>query len=458
MLKRIFPEDLRLGMFIDSAVGEKESEDAKMVKFLNNVLVDTPEKLKKIISFKLKYLIINTDKFVEIHELPQMETKIEPSQEEPNIASPAGADQIPESIVPQSETVKPPETFEGPAVIKELKKDEEPKSHVTWKPIRGTQPTDFDREIKQATIIKEHAHNLIKGYMEDVRMGRPLDPEVANTQAKEIVDSLFRNEDALVSLTRLKSFDEYTFTHSVNVAVLVTSFAKKLGFSRLRLERLAVGGICHDLGKAKIPLEVLNKPGRFTPEEREIMKTHPVHSYEILEETEDIHSDSKRIALEHHERLDGNGYPHGKSFHELHIDTNIASICDVYDAMTSARPYKPAMPLPQSIEFLLERAGTEFKRNLLEVFVEHIGAYPVGSLVELMSGELAIVKQLHHEDLTRPYVLIITDKYKKMVEKPAVILLADFESKDKTIARYMDPIQFNMNPNEFLEKHTEVNA
>ena len=287
--------------------------------------------------------------------------------------------------------------------------------------------------------------------MEDVRMGRPLDPEAANTQAKEMVDSMFRNEDALVSLTRLKSFDEYTFAHSVNVATLVTSFAKKMGFNRARLERLAVGGICHDLGKAMIPLEVLNKPGRFTQEEREIMKAHPVHSHRIMEEAEKMHGDSKRIALEHHERLDGNGYPDGKSIHELHIDSNIASICDVYDAMTSARVYKPAMPLPQAMEFLLERAGSEFKRNLLEIFVEHIGAYPVGSLVELESGELAIVKEVYHEELERPHVIIIADKHKKMLEKPETIFLANFDDKSKTITRYLNPLDHNINPSDYLD-------
>ena len=457
MLRRILPEELELGMYIDSAVAEKGAEDAKQIKFLNSVQVDSHEKLEKYRKLRLRYIVVDTDRFREIAE-----AKIEPPKPvtihplSPKIPAPVPVENLKKEEpveIPKPEPEKEFPKKQAPAFIEDLNKnDDEPRQHIKWEPITGTQDTPFEEEVRQAKIIMNHTHSLVKGFMEDVRMGRPLDPEAAATQSRELVDSIFRNEDALVSLTRLKSFDEYTYGHSVNVSVLITAFAKKMGFNRTRLERLALGGICHDIGKAKIPLEVLNKPGRLTEEEWKIIRTHPTHGFNLLDKKENVHGDSKRVVLEHHERIDGKGYPDGKSLHELHIDSNIASICDVYDAMTSARVYKPGMPLPQAIEFLLQRAGTEFKRNLLEVFVEHIGAYPVGSLVELYTGELAVVRQIYHQDLTRPHVLVISDRHKKMLDRPHSVFLADSDNKDRSINRYLDPLQFNMNTNDFIDK------
>lgn len=423
MIKRILPEELKLGMYIDSAV----FETGTMADFIDSFLVDSPEKLKKLQEKGvLKYLYVDTDKSIEIkEEKPLPEVKMEPVIEKVEEVKPL-LEEKKELIIEKVEEVKPPEQE------------------------KIIEPVPFKEELKIAVEVKKQAHNIVKSYMEDARAGKSLDSERIKNQASDMVDSILRNDNALVSLTRIKSFDEYTFTHCVNVSVLVTSFAKRLGFNRGRLERLAVGGLLHDLGKIKIPDEILNKPGPFTIEERKIMQSHPTFSAEMLDKTEDITEDSIRLAFEHHERLDGKGYPRGLNEDGLHIDTNIISICDVYDALTSARVYKPGFPLPKALQILVEKAGTEFKRNLVEMFIKIVGAYPVGSLVELNTGELAIVSELNEKDIFKPWVIIITDWKKKFAKTPETICLGTVSAGGREIVKYHDPHTLGINPNNYL--------
>lgn len=416
MIKRILPEELELGMFIESAVFEKAEDEKRSADFVDSVLVDTEEKLKK---YKekglLKYIYIDTDKTKKIVK------KEEPPEE------------------------KPPE--KKPVVEKVVeKKPSEPEEKKVMNPV------PFKEEIKVATEVKKQAHNVVKGYLEDARAGKTLDSEAVKNQASDMVDSILRNDNALISLTRLKSFDEYTFTHCVNVAVLVTSFAKRLGFNRNRLERLASGGLLHDVGKMMIPDEILNKPGKFTPEERQIVNNHPVYSAEILEKSPDIESDSIRLAFEHHERLDGTGYPRGLKTEQLHIDTNIVSICDVYDALTSARVYKPGFPLPKALQIIKENAGRDFKENLVDVFINIVGAYPVGSVVELNTGELAVVTEINDEDSSKPWVIIVTDWKKKSVDNIEQILIGSVAARGREIVKYHDPHEVNIDPEKYLSQ------
>ena len=411
MIKRILPEELKLGMYIDSAVFEKAREEKRSADFVDGVLVDTEEKLKR---FKekglLKYIYIDTEKTKKIVK------KAEPEEKKP----------VAEKVVEK----KPPEPAEEKVI----------------------NPIPFKEEIKVAVEVKEQAHNVVKSYMEDARAGKTLDSEVVKNQASDMVDSILRNDNALTSLTRIKSFDEYTFTHCVNVAVLVTSFAKRLGFNRNRLERLAAGGLLHDLGKVKVPDEILNKPGRFTPEEREIINKHPAYSAEMLEKTPHIEEDSIRLSFEHHERLDGTGYPRGIKESQLHIDTNIVSICDVYDALTSARVYKPGFPLPKALQIIRENAGTDFKPNLVDMFINIIGAYPVGSVVELNTGELAVVSEVSEKDSSKPWVIIVTDWKKKIIATPEQLLIGSVSAGGREIIKYHDPHEVGIEPEKYLEQ------
>jgi putative nucleotidyltransferase with HDIG domain len=428
MIKRILPEELKLGMYIDSAVFEA----GEKADFIDSFLVDSVEKLKKLQEKGvLKYLYIDTDKSIEIkeEEKPQPEEIIKQEIEKVEEVKPQEPEKIKEPLIEKVEEVKP----------------QEPEEIIN--------PVPFKEELKVAVEVKKQAHNIVKSYMEDARAGKSLDSEKIKNQASDMVDSILRNDNALVSLTRIKSFDEYTFTHSVNVAVLVTSFARRLGFNRGRLERLAVGGLLHDLGKVKIPDEILNKPGPFTIEERKMVQNHPTFSAEMLEKTEDITEDSIRLAFEHHERLDGKGYPRGLSEDGLHIDSNIISICDVYDALTSARVYKPGFPLPKALQIMIEKAGTEFKRNLVEMFIKIVGAYPVGSLVELNTGELTIVSELNEKDIFKPWVIIITDWKKKFVKTPETICLGTVSAGGREIIKYHDPHILGINPNNYLVEY-----
>ena len=420
MIKRILPEELKLGMYIDSAVFEKAQEEKRSADFVDGVLVDTEENLKR---FKekglLKYIYIDTEKTKKIIKKP------EPVKKE-----------------------KPPEPEEKKPVVEKVveKKPPEPAEEKVINPI------PFKEEVKVAVEVKKQAHNVVKSYMEDARVGKTLDSEAVKTQASDMVDSILRNDNALTSLTRIKSFDEYTFTHCVNVAVLVTSFAKRLGFNRNRLERLAAGGLLHDLGKVKVPDEILNKPGRFTPEERVIINKHPEFSAEMLEKTPHIEEDSIRVSFEHHERLDGTGYPRGLKESQLHIDTNIISICDVYDALTSARVYKPGFPLPKALQIIKENAGKDFKPNLVDMFINIVGAYPVASVVELNTGELAVVSEVSEKDSSKPWVIVITDWKKKMISTPEQLLIGSVSAGGREIVKYHDPREVGIEPEKYLEQ------
>ncbi len=408
MIERILPEELKLGMYIERGFREKIINGKKKVDYIYNILVDTEEKLQKLKNSQLRYIYINTEKSIEIKpEKPRVEKK------------------------------PPPE----PIIVKEEEEEEEEPPPP---------PVSFTEEIKKAKIIKEESVNLVKNYMEDVSLGKSLDSEKAKLQVKNIVDSLFRNADALISLTRLKSFDHYTFTHCVNVSVLLTSFAKKLGYNRKKLERLALGGLLHDIGKMKIPDKILNKPGRFTDEERQIMKNHTIYGKEILDRTEGIPEASKLIALEHHERYDGGGYPYGKDGSTLGQDSLIAAISDVYDALTSKRVYKPGMPPPQALAYIKERSNREFKKTLVDLFIINVGVYPVGSLVELSTGELGIIAEVNRDDLLKPFVLIITDKLKRFTKTRELISLYEF--REKRIVGFPEPEKYKIDPNKILEE------
>lgn len=230
--------------------------------------------------------------------------------------------------------------------------------------------------------------------------------KVVNT----IVDELLANENIMINLLDIRTADEYTFAHSVNVAVLSIVVGKALGYNQLRLRDLGVGAVLHDIGKIAIPNEILNKPKKLNDDEMKIMKEHTIRGYEILKKYDDISSLSKIVALLHHERLDGSGYPFGKKGNDIHEFAKIVAVADIYDAMTSSRIYKKKIHTNQAVEYLIATGNSVLDYDIVKAFLNHITIYPIGTTVLLNTKEKAIIVDNNRSCPTRPIVRVFGDK------------------------------------------------
>jgi putative nucleotidyltransferase with HDIG domain len=247
----------------------------------------------------------------------------------------------------------------------------------------------------------------MQGVLADVRIGKQIRLEKVEAAVGKVTDSIFRNRNALVSLTRIKEKDNYTFQHSVSVCVLLISFCRVLGHDSATIRDAGVGGLLHDVGKMRVPNEILNKPGALSAEEFEIMKSHASLAPDILRQTPGIPQMAIDIAHQHHERYDGSGYPQGLRGEAISVFSQLAAIVDVYDAMTSVRVYRSAMDPGDVLKKIYELRSFHFNDQLALRFIRMIGIYPVGTLVALKSGHLAVVVEPHKEDLLRPRVRIL---------------------------------------------------
>jgi HD-GYP domain-containing protein (c-di-GMP phosphodiesterase class II) len=290
--------------------------------------------------------------------------------------------------------------------------------------------------------------------MEDVRMGRALNMEAVSEVVGSMADSILRSPDALTSLTRLKSFDEYTFFHSVNTSALALSVGKHLGYERAPLLQLGTGMLLHDIGKTLIPVEILNKPGRYEAHEFEIMKQHVLRGAEILSSTTGLTDMYLKPTLEHHERVDGTGYPHHRSKTDLSQFGLIAAIVDIYDAVTSDRCYHKGKTPHDTLQFLYQLGVQGHVDGMLvQQFVQVVGVYPVGSCVSLSTGETAIVKQFNHEAPIRPLVVLVTDEGGRRRSAPIDLDLATQRRRpEQTIRSILDPAVLGINPRTYLDK------
>ncbi|MFC1561879.1 HD-GYP domain-containing protein, partial [candidate division KSB1 bacterium] len=407
----------------------KKSGNGEDVKYIRNVLIDSPEKLAKIKRSNIKFLFIDTAKARKI-ELP-------PEEEKPKEV------EKPEPIV---EKIEEPEPEPEP---EEEMLDSFDEDSVKKPKIMGAL-VPFDEELEQAREVKTAAVSNVKNMLENVAAGKSFETEEAKKDVNGMVKSIFRNKDALLSLTRLKSFDEYTFTHSVNVTVLSIALAQDLGFTKEEINQVGFGGMVHDIGKMLVPDEVLNKPGKLTPDERVIIQKHTTFGKELLEKRGDIPEVAIRMAWEHHEKINGSGYPEGKTKDQLQKESMVTSVADVYDALTSARVYKPGMPPPQALSFIKSKCDTEFNTEYTDKFLETIGIYPIGSVVEFNSGQIGIVNEVNRDDLFKPTVLMVLNNKKQKVA-PRIIEPSRYDPMELKIIRYHDPDMFEIVVEEYLD-------
>ena len=312
----------------------------------------------------------------------------------------------------------------------------------------------FEEELPVARQVYQAAKTIVQHAMHDTRLGRAINVDAVSQVVSEMTDSVLRNPDALSSLSRLKRFDEYTFYHSVNTALLAMSLGRQLGFDRSALHLAGIGTLLHDIGKMKIPLDVLNKPGRFEVHEMEIMKQHVLRGVEVLTSTTGLGDSYIQPALEHHERVNGAGYPHRRAKEEISQFGLITAIVDIYDAMTSDRCYHKGRPAHEILQ-LLYRLSLEghLDSTLVQRFIQVVGVYPVGSIVELNTGETGIVKQVNHEAPLAPVVLLVKSAGNTLLSSPhEQDLSAQIERPHRNVAAILDPRQAGIDPTLYLDK------
>jgi len=270
--------------------------------------------------------------------------------------------------------------------------------------------------------------------------GRP-DASAARTMIEGLAQAVSQNRAALLALTTLKKYDNYTFTHMVNVSILTMGQARALGIDGPLLRELGLAALMHDIGKVRTPLEILNKPDKLTDEEFTIMKRHTVDGAGILRSTPDIAPIAPVVALEHHLRLDGSGYPRVKRA-SLNLGTMLCSIADVFDAMRSQRLYQQAYPSERAIEVMRRNDGRQFDQHLVRRFIQLIGIYPAGSLVRLDTGEVAVVATVYAPDPHRPHVKVVIARDGRRVDLPYDVNLWEGSAEEgwpSTVAAPLDP-------------------
>lgn len=277
---------------------------------------------------------------------------------------------------------------------------------------------DLSKDIEVVSIINEDLRReAVKGMKDIFIYAERADTKKQTTQIEQtkkyvenIVDEILSNKHIMVNMVDLKVFDDYTFYHSLNVAVLSVVMGVALNLNKEELYKLGLGGLLHDVGKVFIDKEILNKPGKLTYEEYESVKKHSEMGFGYLKKEFDIPIKSYIGTLEHHERFDGAGYPSGRKGTEISLFGRIIAIADVYDALTSDRPYKKAFLPSEAMEYIMGNCGEMFDPELVNIFVRKVAPYPIGTCVKLSNGKVGIVLQNYEDCCMRPRIRIFEEE------------------------------------------------
>ena len=308
----------------------------------------------------------------------------------------------------------------------------------------------LEDELGHARLVHAQAHQVVRGMMQDVRLGRAITLDNVEPVIEAVTGSILRNGSALLGLVGIKNKDDYTFLHSVSVCTLMIAFGRTLGLEGEDLRQAGIGGLLHDVGKMKVPDEVLNKPGRLTDAEFALIRRHPGDGHAILLETPGVGPVPLDITLHHHERIDGSGYPKKLAGEEISTMARMAAIVDVYDAITADRCYHTGMAPTEALRKMWEWSSAHFDQRLLQGFMRCIGIYPVGSLVLLESGRLGVVIEQNEKSVLTPVVRIFFSTRSNGYIIPENIDLARSPGSNDRIVSGESPDKWRVDPVKFM--------
>jgi len=393
MLKVVSTKQVRLGMFIQELKGAWIDHPFWKKAFK----LEDPSDLKKLQASVIKEVVIDISKGLDVVEI----------NEAVGIAPPA--------VVDTSSEIK-----------------------SASNPTPKSKQISAAAEQKQAKKVINASKKAVASMFHDVRMGKAVNAEAAMQMVDDITASVDRNLGALISLVRLKNKDEYTYMHSVAVCALMIALSKELGLSEAETKQAGLAGLLHDIGKSGIPLEVLNKPGALTEDEFTLVKLHPERGLALLQLANITDEVTLDVCLHHHEKINGTGYPKKLKADEISIFAKMGAVCDVYDAITSARPYKDGWEPGVSLQRMAQWKD-HFDDRVFKAFVKSVGIYPIGSMVKLKSGRLAVVIDQSSKSLLTPVIKVFFSTKSKSRINVEVIDLSKPHEQD-SIVGHEDPV------------------
>lgn len=318
--------------------------------------------------------------------------------------------------------------------------------------------SSFTQSLIDARKTRDKTRSYIDTMLDEAKMGQLVDTTKAKELVAELANNIATSLDASMWLTQLKNRDEYTAIHSLNVCVLSLTFGRALKLTQDQLNELGLGALLHDIGKMLVPLNVLNKPGKLTDEEFEVMKSHPEKGFQLIRKDKNISQEVLNIVRSHHERINGAGYPDNLTDKNISYYTKIVSITDVYDAITSDRIYHDGMTPHDAMQRLYEWMPDNFDQDLMQKFIRTLGIYPIGSVVELKTGHIGLVVKHNEGHRLKPVVMLIMNRQREFYPRRKLVNLASsiWEKKEgrPEIKRILDAKEFNIDIKKIIDEES----
>ena len=409
MIKKIKVEQLRRGMFVQQLSGPWLDHPFWKKSFL----LDSQAEVNTLLGSKVKELFIDTSKgldvFIEKNDADEVAGEF----------ADRGANELVNEFANE---------FANEA-------QEHGQGMVPSAELFPEQSASMAVELGRAAKIVNKSKQAVYAMFHEARLGNAVNLESMRSLVDEITGSVMRNSGALIGLVRLKTKDDYTYMHSIAVCALMIALAKQLKLSDDEIHDAGLAGLLHDIGKMQIPHDILNKPGKLTDVEFDIVKEHPLAGYHLLLKNNESNPVVLDVCLHHHEKMDGTGYPKGLKAEQISLMAKMGAVCDVYDAITSNRPYKAGWCPSESIRKMAEWTKGHFDAVVFEAFVKSVGIYPVGTLVRMESGRIGVIVEQNAKSLLLPKVRVFFSSKAMSYISPVLLDLSSTGFQDKIVSR-----------------------